>query len=330
MPKAIVVHETGGPEVLKWEDIDLPAPGRGEIRLQMNATAVNFQDINIRLGRWGFTSPKFPYIPGSEGVGVVTAIGPEVKENFSIGQRVGFAASGGKQSYAAEMNVKAFAAFPIPDAIDDHTAAAVMMKGQCAHMLVAQVYKLRAGEPILVHGATGAIGSLLCQWAKHIGAKVIGTVGSKEKVDFALAHGCDHVLVLSEDNLSEAGEGIDQRPRRRGRLRFDRTGGGRGVFGVSRDARHDGHLRPDLPDRRSPAIQPFSCGRHSFTPARCFTISFSIARNFWRPPKRFSMSSPPAMLRRTSGRHIRNRRPRRLIATRRARLTLGQTILVRD
>ena len=203
MPKAIVVHETGGPEVLKWEDIDLPAPGRGEIRLQMNATAVNFQDINIRLGRWGFTSPKFPYIPGSEGVGVVTAIGPEVKENFSIGQRVGFAASGGKQSYAAEMNVKAFAAFPIPDAIDDHTAAAVMMKGQCAHMLVAQVYKLRAGEPILVHGATGAIGSLLCQWAKHIGAKVIGTVGSKEKVDFALAHGCDHVLVLSEDNLSK-------------------------------------------------------------------------------------------------------------------------------
>lgn len=203
MVKAIVVHETGGPEVLKWEDIDLPAPGRGEIRLKMRATGVNFQDINIRYGRWGFTSPRgFPYIPGSEGVGVVTAIGPGVN-NFSVGQRVGFAASGGRQSYAQEMNVKTLAAIPVPDSISDEVFAATMLKGQTAHMLVAQVYKLRAGETALIHGASGAIGTILCQWAKHIGATVIGTVGSAEKVPFAKAHGCDHVLVLSEGSLSK-------------------------------------------------------------------------------------------------------------------------------
>lgn len=202
MTKAIVVHETGGPEVLKWEDIDLPAPERGEIRLKINATGVNFQDINIRYGRWGFTSPRgLPYIPGSEGVGVVTAVGPGVTD-LEVGQRAGFAASGGRQSYAQEMNIKAFAAIPVPDSISDETFAATMLKGQTAHMLVAQVYKLRPGEAILVHGASGAIGTILCQWAKHIGATVIGTVGTPEKAAFALAHGCDHVLALSERNLS--------------------------------------------------------------------------------------------------------------------------------
>ena len=204
MAKAIVVHETGGPEVLKWEDLDLPAPGRGEIRLKINAAAVNFQDINIRYGRWGFTSPRgFPYIPGSEGVGVVTAVAPDVKD-FVVGQRVGFAASGGRQSYAQEMNVKAFAAIPVPDSISDAIFAATMLKGQTAHMLLEQVHKLRPGETALIHGASGAIGTILCQWAKHIGAKVIGTVGSsQEKAKFALAHGCDHVLILSDGNLAK-------------------------------------------------------------------------------------------------------------------------------
>lgn len=203
MTKAIVVHEYGGPEVLKWEDIDLPGPGRGEIRLKINATAVNFQDINMRYGRWGFTSPRgLPYVPGSEGVGVVTAIGPGVTD-FTVGQRAGFAASGGRQSYAQEMNIKAFAAIPVPDKISDEVFAATMLKGQTANMLVNEVYKLKPNESILVHGASGAIGTILCQWAKHIGATVIGTVGSAEKAGYAQAHGCDHVLVLAEGNLSK-------------------------------------------------------------------------------------------------------------------------------
>lgn len=198
MVKAIRLYETGGPEVMKWEDVDLPAPGEGEIRVRHTAIGLNFIDIYQRSGLYPL---DLPLTLGTEAAGVVEAVGPGV-DLFQPGQRIAYA-GGQMGSYSEERNMAAAAVVAIPDGIDDQTAAAMMLKGMTVHMLMDRVYKVKAGDTILVHAASGGVGTIMCQWAKHIGATVIGTVGNEEKAALAKAHGCDHTIIYTKENFAE-------------------------------------------------------------------------------------------------------------------------------
>ncbi|HEX4893060.1 MAG TPA: quinone oxidoreductase, partial [Hyphomicrobiaceae bacterium] len=211
MAKAILLRETGGPEVLRLEDVDVRAPGAGEVRLRQTAVGVNFHDCYVRSGL--YKTLKLPGIPGLEAAGTIEAVGPEVA-NFRAGDRVAYftAAYGG---YASERIIRAGELVRLPDAIDDRTAAAIMVKGLTAHMLVHLVYQIRPGNRILVHAAAGGVGTLLCQWASKLGAEVIGTVGSPEKGEIARRAGCRHVILYRSENFVErvkeitGGKGVD-------------------------------------------------------------------------------------------------------------------------
>jgi len=197
--KAFRFYETGGPDVLRFEDMEMPKPGPGEIRIRHEAIAVNFRDILARRGQHAVRA--FPSGLGLESAGIVDAIGAEVS-GFSIGERVACVA-GPDSAYAEYRVVPAARTVKLPDGIDGRTAAAMMIRGMTARYLLHDTYKVKAGDTILVHAAAGGVGLILCQWGKHLGATVIGTVGSDEKVAVARAHGCDHVLVYTRDDFAE-------------------------------------------------------------------------------------------------------------------------------
>jgi NADPH:quinone reductase len=191
MPMAIRVHAVGGPDVLRWEQVQLAPPAAGEIQIRQTAIGLNYSDVYYRIG---FFTAALPAIIGGEGAGVVEAVGSEV-EGFRNGDRVAYAPLFG--AYAEYRNVPSKIAVPLPDWMTDEQAAAVILKGLTARILVRDVHSVGPGDTILVHAAAGGLGLILCQWAKHLGATVIGTVGSHEKAALA-AHGCHHIVLYRE------------------------------------------------------------------------------------------------------------------------------------
>ena len=195
MPRAIRIHETGGPDVLRWEDVEVGEPGPGQIRVRQEAAGLNFIDVYHRSGLYPQT---LPFTPGVEGAGVVEAIGPEVG-NVKPGDRVAYGGPVG--GYAEVRLIDAVRVVKLPDSISSEQAAAMMLQGVTAHMLLRQVYAVKPGDTILIHAAAGGVGLIVCQWAKALGATVIGTVGSDEKAELARAHGCDHPIVYTRQDF---------------------------------------------------------------------------------------------------------------------------------
>lgn len=195
--KAIMVEKTGGPEVLKLGERDVGDPGPGEARVRHNAIGLNFVDIYFRSGV--YPVPSMPYTPGNEGAGVVEAIGSGVAE-VKVGDRVAYC-GGPMGSYAEARVMPSRLLVKLPDGISDETGAAAMLKGLTTHYLIFSTYAVKAGDTILVHAAAGGVGLILCQWAKHLGATVIGTVGSDEKARLAAQHGCDHTINYSNEDF---------------------------------------------------------------------------------------------------------------------------------
>lgn len=198
MVKAIRYHRNGAPDVLVWEEIPLPPPGQGELRLRHTAIGVNMKEVGERQG--SYPSPILPTIPGIEAAAIVAEIGPGVT-GFAAGQRVAYATMP-TGSYCEARNLAADRVVLLPDWVDNLTAAAALHKGMTARYLVRRTYPIRPGETILVHAAAGGTGMILAQWAKHLGAVVIGTVGSPAKVETARRHGCDFVIDRSRENFS--------------------------------------------------------------------------------------------------------------------------------
>jgi NADPH2:quinone reductase len=199
MAKRIVVHEHGGPEVLKLETYEPEKPGPGQVLLRQTAIGLNFIDTYFRTGLYP-AAGGMPFTPGNEGAGVVEAVGEGVKD-LAPGQRVAYATAFG--AYADRRLAPAAMLVPLPDGITDETAAAMMLKGMTAQYLLRQTYKVQPGDTILFHAAAGGVGLIACQWAKHLGTTVIGTAGSKEKAELAKAHGCDHVILYKEEDFAE-------------------------------------------------------------------------------------------------------------------------------
>jgi NADPH2:quinone reductase len=186
------LHETGAPDVLKWEEAEVGEPRRGEVRVRHTAVGLNFVDTVIRRGRYA-VMPEFPVVPGGEAAGVVEAVGEGVS-GIEAGDRVAYGTAG-FGSYSQKRVLAAERVFVLPDVIPDDIAAAMMLKGMTAAYLLTRTYVVKPGDPILIHAAAGGVGTILSQWAKHIGATVIGTVSSEAKAAYAKAHGCDHVLI---------------------------------------------------------------------------------------------------------------------------------------
>ncbi|MDH3310770.1 MAG: quinone oxidoreductase [Gammaproteobacteria bacterium] len=209
MTHAVRIHRTGGPEVLQWEFVDVGKPGPGEVRLRQTACGLNYIDIYMRAGIYPVAA--LPAILGMEAAGVVEELGASVTE-LARGDRVAYPMVAG--GYAQERIIDAQRLVKIPDSIDDKTAATMMLKGLTAHYLLFRTYPVKAGDTILVYAASGGVGLMLCQWAKHLGATVIGCVGSKEKAKVAMANGCDHPVLYREENIAERvrelthGEGV--------------------------------------------------------------------------------------------------------------------------
>jgi len=196
MTKAITFSETGGPEVLKWQDVEVGAPGAGEVRIKQAAVGLNFIDVYFRTGL--YPSP-LPAIPGMEAAGIIEEIGEGVTE-FSIGDRVAYAGPP-IGAYAESRVMPAAILIKIPDSITDETAAAMMLQGMTAEYLLQRTFHVKSGDTILFHAAAGGVGLIACQWAKHLGATVIGTVGSDEKAALAKSYGCDHTINYRNQNF---------------------------------------------------------------------------------------------------------------------------------
>lgn len=210
MTKAMVLHETGGPENLKWEDWDVRDPAPGEALVRHTFVGLNYNDTNYRRGI--IPLPQMPAVIGREAAGVVEAVGASVGE-ISVGMRVAYAGHFG--AYGEFNNVPADRLVPIPDDVADDVAAAMLLKGMTAQYLVRQTKPLKAGDTMLYHAAAGGVGQIACQWANHLGATVIGTVSTREKAAIAKEHGCHHVIVYTEDDFLEQvkdlteGQGVD-------------------------------------------------------------------------------------------------------------------------
>jgi NADPH2:quinone reductase len=198
MARRIRIAEHGGPEVLKLEEYDPGQPGPGEALIRQTAVGLNFIDTYFRTGLYP-PAGGLPFTPGNEGAGVVEAVGDGVTE-VKPGQRVAYATAFG--AYADRRTAPAKMLVPLPDGISDEQAAAMMLKGMTTQYLIRQTYVVQAGDTILIHAAAGGVGLILSQWAKHLGATVIGTVGSKEKAEIARAHGCDHVILYKEEDFA--------------------------------------------------------------------------------------------------------------------------------
>jgi NADPH2:quinone reductase len=197
MPYAIRIYQNGGPEVMKWEQVEVGEPGPGEVRVRNTAIGLNYIDTYHRSGLYPL---PLPLTLGSEGAGVVEAVGPRVKE-FKVGDRVAYAQPIG--AYAEVLLRPAARLVKIPAGIEDRTAAAMMLKGMTAWYLCRRTYRVKKGDTILVHAAAGGVGQILCQWTRHLGATVIGTVGSDGKAALAKKAGCRHVIVTSREKVSE-------------------------------------------------------------------------------------------------------------------------------
>jgi NADPH2:quinone reductase len=196
MPHAIRFHQTGGPEVLVWEEVEVGKPGPGEARVRHTAIGLNFVDIYVRRGLYPVQPPSGL---GTEAAGIVEEVGPGVTE-VKPGDRVAYA--GGPLGAYSEVRVMpADRLVVLPEGISDQQAAAMMLKGLTAQYLIRQVHKVEKGETILFHAAAGGVGLIACQWAKSLGATVIGTVGSEEKAKVAKAHGCDYPIIYTPEDF---------------------------------------------------------------------------------------------------------------------------------
>jgi NADPH2:quinone reductase len=198
MAGMIRVHEVGGPDALRFEEAEVGEPGPGEIKLRQTAVGLNYIDVYFRTGL--YPPPQLPFTPGLEGAGVVDALGPDVKD-LSEGDRVAYA-SPPIGAYAEARIMKADRVVRLPDSVTDEQAAAMMLKGMTAQYLLRRTFRVEPGQTILFHAAAGGVGLIACQWAKHLGATVIGTVGSAEKADLASAHGCDHPIRYDEEDVA--------------------------------------------------------------------------------------------------------------------------------
>ncbi|UCV07353.1 quinone oxidoreductase family protein [Dechloromonas denitrificans] len=209
MNHAIRIHQTGGPEVMCWEEVAVPAPAAGEATVRHHAVGLNFIDTYHRTGLYPLPLPAGI---GLEGAGVVEAVGAGVSA-VKVGDRVAYA-GGPVGAYAEARNIPAHRLLKLPDAISFNTAAAMMLQGLTAAYLLRRTYRVQPGDAVLIHAAAGGVGLIACQWAKALGATVIGTVGSTAKVELAKAHGCDHVINYSSENFAQrvreitGGEGV--------------------------------------------------------------------------------------------------------------------------
>src|SRR6202048_4156630 len=197
MVAAVRVHKPGGPEVLTFEDIEVPAPGPGQVKLKQHASGINFIDTYFRMGM--YPSPVgLPFLSGNEGAGEVIAVGPGVTD-IKIGDRVGYVVSLG--AYAGERLLPADRAVKLPDKISYEQAAAMMLKGMTVQYLLRRTYRVQKGDNILIHAAAGGVGLIASQWANHLGANVIGTVGSKDKAELAKKNGVHHAILYREEDF---------------------------------------------------------------------------------------------------------------------------------
>ncbi|KAA0043472.1 2-haloacrylate reductase [Cucumis melo var. makuwa] len=197
MVKAIRVHELGGPEVLKWEDVEIGEPKEGEVRVRNKAIGLNFIDVYFRKGV--YKAATMPFTPGMEAAGVVIAVGPGVNDR-KVGDLVAYAGNP-MGSYTEEQILPADKVVPVPPSVDPTIAASVILKGMTAQFLVRRCYKVEPGHIVLVHAAAGGVGSLLCQWANSLGATVIGTVSTEEKAAQAKRDGCHHVIIYTKEDF---------------------------------------------------------------------------------------------------------------------------------
>ncbi len=213
MINAIRIHRNGEPDEMKWEEIDLPAPSAGQVRVRHTAIALNFSDVNVRRGGFYITPPSaFPLILGNEAAGVVVSAGDGVTA-VKAGDRVAYVGVGGPfyedtGSYAEERNVPASCLIQLPAGISERQAAALLLKGLTASLVINRIHRPKDGETILVHAAASGVGILLTQWAKHLGATVIGTVGNSDKAAFVREHGCDHAILYRETDFVAAVKAI--------------------------------------------------------------------------------------------------------------------------
>ena len=197
MTGVVRVHEVGGPEVLRFEEIEIGAPGAGQVLLRQTAVGLNFIDVYFRSGL--YPPPQLPFVPGLEAAGVVEAVGDGVRQPRSRPARgVRIAPMG---AYAERRLMPADRVVVLPDGISDETAAAMMLKGMTAQYLLRRTYRVQSGQTILFHAAAGGVGLIACQWARHLGATVIGTVGSDAKAELARAHGCAHVIRYDREDV---------------------------------------------------------------------------------------------------------------------------------
>lgn len=209
MTRAIRIHETGGPEVLRWEEVQVGSPGTGQVRLSQSVCGLNYIDVYGRSGLYPVAG--FPAVLGMEAVGIVEELGEGVVD-LAIGDRVAYAMQIG--AYAEERLINANQLVKIPDSIGDETAAAMMLKGLTAHYLLFRTYPVKTGDSILVYAAAGGVGLILCQWANLLGVNVIGCVGSEDKAELARQNGCHHTILYRDENIPErvreitGGEGV--------------------------------------------------------------------------------------------------------------------------
>jgi len=215
---AMRIHAHGGPDVLKWEEVEVRAPAAGEVRVRHTAIGINYSDVNVRNGGFYLKhQPQMPLILGNEAAGVVESVGEGVAD-LKAGDRVCYAGMRGEffentGSYAELRNVPAERLVKIPDGVSDQQAAAMMTKGFTASLIINRIYRPKPGDTVLIHTAAGGVGIILAQWAKHLGATVFGTVGSPAKAEIAKAHGCDHpILYRDVDFVAEVnritGQGV--------------------------------------------------------------------------------------------------------------------------
>ena len=214
MARAVRIHAYGGPAQMRVDDIPIGEPGAGEVRVRHSAIGVNFADLHHRTGRYPL--PALPHVLGGEGAGTIEALGPDVTE-FKVGDRVAYSGGGPALppgSYSEARIMETDLLVPLPDEIGDETAAAMITKGLTAHYLLFDVHPVAAGETILVHAAAGGVGVIMSQWARHLGARVIGVVGSDAKVAIARENGCDAVIVSDREDIVDRvraltdGEGV--------------------------------------------------------------------------------------------------------------------------
>ena len=201
MPQAVRIHQTGGPEVLTYEEVTVGDPGPGEVRIRHTAIGLNFIDVYERTGLYPATLPT---ALGREAAGVIEAVGPKVK-GFSVGDRVAYA-GGASGAYSEARLFPADRLVRLPDEIEDQQAAAIMLKGLTAQFLLRQTYRVRKGDLVMIHAAAGGVGSIAVQWAKHLGAVVIAIVGSEAKANIVRGYGADHVLLSGDDWVARTKE----------------------------------------------------------------------------------------------------------------------------